>query len=321
MKRFALIGMALAAVAAGLVGCEWNTGEDASSWSSAYDWVNFSGVYRGSTTIPLDPDYVPGVTNVYGESESNWTMPIRGTRRSGVVSHGNIVPGSVTVSCNGANLSDSQSNGILTGNGSGTINYASGAWSIEIDAAYADYDKENPIAVSYAYQVVTDESGSEFSTSEVDAYSFNVDHNGQYLTLVDNVGAAYTGRIKKMQSSSGAQNTDIEQVAGDEESQGAHAKITYYESELPANGDLVVASFEVSGSGGKIVGTLSGLVNQGVITERLLDGTKITAGSTDDIYAFAPAVTITFVSTSSGTNTTEGTETSTSTSTSTASTN
>ena len=321
MKRLAWIGIWVAALAVGVTGCSWETGDDAESWSSAYDWVNFNGVYRGSTTIPLDPDYVPGATNVYGESESNWTMPVRGTRRSGVVSHGNIVPGSVTVSCNGANLSDAQSNGILTGNGSGTINYASGAWSIEIDAAYADYDNENPITVSYAYQVVTDESGSEFSTTQVDAYSFNVQHTGENLTIVDNTGAAYAGRIKKMQSTSGAQNTDIEQVSGDEESQGAHAKITYYESELPANGDLVVASFEVSGSGGKIVGTLSGLVNQGVITERLLDGTKITAGSTDDIYAFAPAVTITIIPATTGTNTTEGTETSTSTSTSTASTN
>ena len=232
MKRFALIGICVAALSAGFVGCSWETGNDAESWSSAYDWVNFSGVYRGTTTLQLDPDYTPatpGTTNVYPESETKWTMPIRGTRASGQVSHGLLVKGSVTVSVGGASLTDPDANGILVGNGSGTINYVTGNWSIEIDAAYADFDKANPITVSYAYQVVeegTEDSGSEFGSTQVDAYSYVVEHNGQYLKITDNTGASYSGQISKMQSASGAQNTDIEQVSSDEESQGAHAKIT-----------------------------------------------------------------------------------------------
>lgn len=45
MKRMALIGILAALTAAGIVGCSWETGDDATSWSDTYNWVNFSGTY------------------------------------------------------------------------------------------------------------------------------------------------------------------------------------------------------------------------------------------------------------------------------------
>lgn len=48
MKRFALIGILVALTAVAMVGCNWDTGSDAETWSDVYNWVNYSGTYLGS---------------------------------------------------------------------------------------------------------------------------------------------------------------------------------------------------------------------------------------------------------------------------------
>lgn len=305
MKRFALIGMVMAAMAAGLVGCEWSTGDDATSWSSSFDWVNFSGVYRGIGGGLLVTDYtttpsIPGVTNVYSVTESGGTMPKQVGAASGNMSHRPVIPGSVMISVgNNATLADPGKAGILTGNGSGTVNYEGGTWSIELDLAAIDWDKANPITVSYSYTVSTDGSssgGAEPGSTRVSIYSFSVDQTGQNLSIVDNNGATFSGKISQIRSLSGAQNTDITQVSNDEISQ--HAKATYYESELPADGDVIVASFEASGMSAayipvKIVGTFEGTVAAGVFASRQMDGTWIeSGGKTGNINAQTESVAI-----------------------------
>lgn len=57
MKRIALIGMCVAVAALGFMGCEWSSSSGNESWSSSYDWVNFSGVYRGADNSLLVTDY------------------------------------------------------------------------------------------------------------------------------------------------------------------------------------------------------------------------------------------------------------------------
>jgi hypothetical protein len=165
MKRFALIGIGIALVAISMTGCSWETGSDAESWSSSYDWVNFSGVYRGVGGGLLVTDYsttpsIPGVTNVYSKTESGGTMPIRGTSASGKVSNGNLVPGSVMITVGNATLSDIAKDGVLSGNGSGSVNYEGGTWSILIDPGFVDVDKANPIIVAYSYTVSRDGTAS-----------------------------------------------------------------------------------------------------------------------------------------------------------------
>lgn len=65
MKRIALIGILAVLTAVGIVGCSWETGDDATSWSDTYNWVNFSGTYTPFT----NPDNVyvielPGIKSI-----------------------------------------------------------------------------------------------------------------------------------------------------------------------------------------------------------------------------------------------------------------
>jgi hypothetical protein len=306
MKRFALIGMWVAVLAVGIMGCNWETGEDATSWSSSYNWVNFSGSYRGVGGGLLVTDYtstptIPGVTNIYSATESGGSMPARGTKASGKVSHGSIVPGSVMITVgSNATLSDSTKDGQLGGDGTGGVDYEGGTWSIEIDAATVDFDKANSIKVSYSYIVSRDGSSSSGARpgSTGSIYSFQILHEGQHLTFTDNNGATYTGFISEIRSSSGAQNTDINQVGGDETANDT-SKLTYYESPLPANGDIIIATFECTGRSAalrnvKIVGTLHGAVAAGNFTSRRLDGTWIEMpGKTGDINGQTETIPIT----------------------------
>ncbi len=307
MKRFALIGMCAAALAAGIAGCNWETGNDATSWSSSYNWVNFSGTYRGVTGGLLVTDYtstpsIPGVTNtiaIVGEGQGSFVA--NQTIFSGTLAHGNVVPGSLIVTLyNGAGgvvrtFADNAL-GVL-GTGQGNVQYVSGSWNLDLTTEFptvAGY-----VRASYSYTVSNSGSAgseAESGATRVSIYSFTVSHNGQHLTLVDNNGASFAGYISQIRSTSGAENTDIGQVANDEQSQ--RAKITYYESELPADGDSIIANFECSGTSAayipvKIVGTLEGTVAAGVFTGRTMNGTWIeVGGKTGDINATTDPIVI-----------------------------
>ena len=136
-----------AAVAAlGLMGCEWDTGSDAENWSSSYDWVNFSGVYRGASGGLLVTDYtttpaLPGSTNVVTLSnDSQGSFALGQSSFSGTLDHGNVVPGSVVITLysNGGEALRSFSddgNGVL-GTSEGTIQYVSGSWTIRSNVLF-----------------------------------------------------------------------------------------------------------------------------------------------------------------------------------------
>lgn len=328
MKRLVWLGTGVVALAMVFVGCNWDTGSDADSWSSAYDWVNFSGTYRaadgGILTITTEQSSTETTTTT-GTGQDNTNRPtaagtangsgISRTVAQGTLSPGDIVPGSVGITlyfASGAphsSYGDDGAGNLTGGLAPGVIIYRYGSWRIDLSsimgapdggswrATYRYYVEEpgSSGGEETSTTVSTGGSGSTSTTTTSDPiYFYTVQHKGQYVTLVDDSGRTYSGRISKIQSASGAQNTDIDQVAGDEEANdGKFAKYTYYESPLPANGDQVIASFECTGSGGKIVGTLSGLVNLGVLAERRLDATLISGGTADDINAIAPAVTIT----------------------------
>jgi hypothetical protein len=307
MKRYALIGMVLAALAAGLVGCEWNTGEDATSWSSSFNWVNFSGTYRGATGGLLVTDYtttpsIPGVTNtIIVANETQGSFVAGQTTLSGKLRHGNVVPGSVVITLyNGAggiirSFADNGS-GVL-GSGQGNVQYVSGSWNLELTTDFPTV--AGSVRANYSYTVSNSGasgSGAESGATSVSIYSFNVTHSGQNLTIVDNNGATFSGKISQIRSTSGAENSDIPQVVADET---AHrAKATYYESELPADGDSIIANFEASGVSAayipvRLVGTLEGTVAAGVFTGRSMNGTWIEAGGkTGDINATTDPVVI-----------------------------
>lgn len=317
MKRFAWLGIGIALVTVGLVGCDWSTGNEATSWSSAYNWVNFSGTYRSAaggllvtdyTTTPATPG-TPGSTNTL--TVANETQPdfsAHSTVFAGKLKHSNIKPGSVKIDLKDNNgiLWDSFSddgNGVLSGGqGGGTVSYAAGSWTYSLKDGLDGPVFNGKVRASYSYFVSNsgtpgnDGSGARpGSTGYI--YSFAVVHQGQHLTFTDNNGATYAGQIGEIRSASGAQNTDIGQVGADERGNDT-ARYTYYESPLPENGDTMIATFECSGISAammqiKIVGSFQGTVASGVFTGRILTGTWIElGGKTGDINGQTTSIPI-----------------------------
>ena len=298
-----------AIIAVGLVGCSWDTGSDADSWSSSYDWVNFSGVYRGVSGGLLVTDYtttpsIPGSTNIVSvKNESQTSISLNQTEYAGKLSKTPIVPGSVALDFGYFSASD-DGNGILTGPmGDGTISYTSGAWTYSGAAAAVAAGTVRATYSQYISNTGSAGSGAVPGSTRFSIYSFNLSHQGQKLTITDNNGAIFTGHIKKMQSTSGYQNTDISQVGANEQRNDSllAAKLTYQESPLPENGDTIVANFECSGTSAagipvRIVGTLQGTVAAGVFSGRRMDGTWIeVGGKTGDINAVTTSVPVTSI--------------------------
>lgn len=329
MKRNAWIGVLAAVLAIGLAGCEWETGSGSDSWSSSFDWVNFSGTYRSAAGGLLVTDYTttpstPGSTNVMAVTgESQGTFVVNQTAFSGNLDNGNIVPGSASIYLynDGGTLRTLIDNGnrvLTSGADSGTIDYISGAWSINFNPLNP-VTEAGRIRANYSYQISN--SGSAGSGARPGStgsiYSFVVVHKGQNLTVTDNNGAVYEGKISEIRSASGAQNTDIGQVGDDESANdnvSQRAKYTYYESPLPEDGDVIIASFDCSGVSHagvpvRITGVFQGTVAAGVFTGRTMSGTWIEAyGKTGDINGQTTSLPITTVSADAGTGDTNAVE-------------
>jgi hypothetical protein len=293
MKRFALIGIGIALIAISITGCSWETGSEAESWSSSYDWVNFSGLYRATYGAYLVSDYTTILaTDGYTETETYSGQGLGGVSivsASGTLdtSDGPLTLGSVSIIIYTADArvhstySDSAVPGVLAGSsGTGTVT-TDGGWTIAFTG------DSGPVSGGWSatWQIVVYEDGTPATTkpgSTGSIYSFNVEHQGQNLTITDNNGAVYTGKINDMASASGAQNTDITQVGADE-SGNDKSKYTYYESPLPEDGDIINATFEASGVSAaamsvKIVGTLKGSVASGVFAGREMNASWIEVG-------------------------------------------
>ncbi len=305
MKRFALIGACVAVLAVGIVGCDWDTGSDATSWSSSYNWVNFSGVYRSAAGGLLVTDYTttpatPGTTNTLTvKDESQGSFAFGQMEFSGKLKNGNVSPNSVVISLYNTSgvvirsFSDN-GNGVLGSSSEGTIEYVSGAWTIKL-GQLAPAQSAGIIRASYSYLVSN--SGSSGSGARPGStgsiYAFTVIQQGQHLTFTDNNGATYTGYIGEMRTASGTERSDEE------------GKF------MPTDGDTMIASFECSGVSAalmqvKIVGTLQGTVASGVFTGRTLNGTWIEqGGKTGNINGQTTSVAISTTSAATTDTTTE----------------
>ena len=259
--KHAWMGAAAALLVAGWVtsGCDWQAGSSSETVSDRYNFANFSGVYRAANNSILISDYTSfpeagsaGSTNtVTGEVIGSTTAGV--SVYSGVLAHGNILDDSVQVQAGVFVLNDDGS-GALAGNGkTGTIVYQTGAWSINLAGEWpAD---GTPITASYRYAV----GGTSGSTAGINPnnpgvsgaaiYSFNVTQSGNSITIVDNNGATYSGKISSIRSTGGV-SSDIASTANPQ----------------PADGDTLVASFEASGTSAagrkvKIVGSFQGVVD------------------------------------------------------------
>lgn len=292
MKRFALVGVCVAAVAVGIVGCDWDTGSDATSWSSSYNWVNFSGVYRSAAGGLLVTDYTttpstPGSTNTLTvKDESQGSFVVGQQAFSGKLKNGNVSPGSLVISLYNSSgtvirsFSDN-GNGVLGSASEGTIEYVSGAWTITL-GQLVPAQSAGVVLASYSYLVSNSGSAGTGARpgSTGSIYSFTVLQQGQHLTFTDNNGATYAGYIGEMRTASGTERSDEE------------GKF------MPTDGDTMIATFECTGVSAalmqiKIVGTLQGTVASGVFTGRTLNGTWIEqGGKTGDINGQTTSVAI-----------------------------
>ncbi len=302
MKRFALIGMCVAGLAVGLMGCNWETGNDATNWSSAYNWVNFSGTYRSAAGGLLVTDYTttpstPGSTNTLtAANEAQGSFVLGQTAFSGKLKNGNVAPKSVVITLYDAAgvviKSFADDGNQVLGTSEGTINYVSGAWNITL-SILTPAQSAGTIRASYSYLVSN--SGSAGSGARPGStgsiYSFNVVQQGQHLTFTDNNGATYTGVIGELRTASGTERTD---------------EVDRF---MPVDGDTMIATFTCSGVSAammqvKIVGSLQGTVASGVFTGRTLSGTWIElGGKTGDINGQTTTVPIVTTATDTATDT------------------
>lgn len=281
-------------LAALLVGCEgdWTSGGGVESWNDSYNWVNFSGVYKGLGGGLLVTDYsatpgTPGVTNkVNGESIA--VADGLKTKFSGKLKHASVVRGSVSITVAGYLTLTDDGTGVLGGGGAdGTIEYGTGAWSIDLKGTAPD--SGTAITASYQYTVAgnagTGSAGS--GSSGIKVYSFTVFQEGNVMTITDNNGSVYEGNFGSIRSSAGATGN-------------------------PVSGDTVVGQFECNGVSAagfsvSIVGTLQGVVggDGDVLGNRQMFGTWIEdGGRTGDVNGEASPIAI-VVTPTAGETTTE----------------
>ena len=228
-------------------------------------------------------------------SESGGYLDANQTARSGMLGNTPIVPKSVTITVGDITMSD-DGEGNLTGTGvkSGSVSYDGGAWSFTLSDKYSStsprkvtvayaysvsvVDGKREVIIRYGYSVSNSGGGgsAQAGSTGKTIYSFVVAQQGQNLTITDNNGAKYTGRISSLRSTSGVAPTNS----------------------LPRDGDTIVASFSTQGTSaaGKkvtITGTFQGTVATSVFTGRTMQGTWIeSGGKTGDINGTAGAVSI-----------------------------
>lgn len=225
------------------------------------------------------------------KKESGGTLPAKALSASGAVSRTPIKPGSVTIKVGSDITLADDGNGALSGSGgTGTVSYDAGTWTFTLaDVQWSSLSRK--ITVSYAYTVTSkgastgsDDSGSNSSeksdtttttTTTTDdgrrsgasgraIYAFVVVQQGQNLTITDNNGGSYKGRIGELRSASGATPESSRNL-------------------LPKDGDTVVATFNCKGMSAAgmsvtISGTFQGTVSSGVFTGRTMQGTWLEAG-------------------------------------------
>jgi hypothetical protein len=287
-------------------GCEWESGGD--GYNSRYDWVDFSGVYRGvnggylltafsgTSGTPGTPG-IPGTTNIFTRSQVVATTAGSQTKYSGVLSFRPVLSGSLTISTPFGTLIDDGSGGLGgAGAASGSINYSTGGWSIDFGGAP---DVGQPLTANYRQIVVTPGSPGTLpgepvvpasipGGSRIEIFSFTVLQQGQNIQITDNNGSVYSGKLGRANVTDGSADAATVVVG------------TSIAMQFSANG-VSAAGYQV-----KIVGTLQGVVsslsgNQLQFADRRLFGTWIeTGGKTGDINGQASPVTLTVIEGSGG---------------------
>jgi hypothetical protein len=314
-----------------VMGCSWESGDsgDFTAWNDSYNWVNFSGVYRAPSGGLIVTDYngTPGSTEttVTSPQDTLGTSVASQHTYSGTLANRPVSAGSMTVDCVGFHFADNGS-GTLVGSvagTSGTINYTTGVWTLNLGAL--DFGEGNRIAVTYKYVEGATTGSTDPGNTGPGIYSFVVAQTGNILRFTDSSGARYEGYISGVStpggnptdtsagntttagtSGSGATGTTANQN-GTASGQGSSTAAQGGVSQTPPQGRLfgeAIAQFEVQGTSAAgrqvtITGTLQldYTTNQqrtsAALANRTMNGTWIEdSGATGDIVGSASQITV-----------------------------
>jgi len=296
MKLMNLTCVAVCGVIVLCSGCDWTSGGGTNTWNDRYNWVNFSGVYRGINNGILVTDFTPVSTTGGGVQDGSQSLGTAdGTRTdfAGTLSHRPIIEGSLKITVAGYTFTDDGSGILSSGrsDASGTIEHGTGAWTLSFGIAPSAGQAVN---ATYSYNTASDITGGGSGASKITIYSFTVFQQGNTLSITDNNGSVYEGNMGSISSTGGAsQDNTI----------------------VPAAGDQVIGQFTASGVSAagipvEMAGTLQGVVAGGgdsgiMLSQRQMFGTWIEDnGTTGDINGTAAPIGITIDTTTDTTTTT-----------------
>ncbi len=308
----ALFVAALCTVGVFSTGCEWESSGSEGSWNDSMSWVNFSGLYRsGSGSRPLVSNFSlssGGTGDTDPETGNEIEYPVAGQEgplKSGpfvviddVIDFQNrgaagwtLKRGSINITITGTSTGPVGSftdngSGILAGtysqvpggpsfNGTGTVNYDTGAWSITL-SGNDPFVQEARVAYTYVVLNDPDVSGGGGGTDEDPptsgdwVYTLQVVQTGNRLSFTDNRGFVWEGVLSSVTTPGG---DDSGRSPGD-----------------------VVGTFEVKGvtdARYKITGTFSGSyevvaqedgISYGQMTLRRIQGIWMEPTGNGDLY-------------------------------------
>lgn len=186
---FALIGM---------TGCEWEGSGDGDFWSERHSFINFSGIYRPArgSSIILSYEGSGAVDSSTGigviSSETLGSGDGVSTTYGGTLQETPVLPGSLSITAGGFHLTDSGNGELEAANATGDINYGTGAW--DIDLGGVPLNNGATITASYRYEGPLG-GGSDKPGSTYPIYQFTVQQTGNQVTLIDNYGQSYQGKL------------------------------------------------------------------------------------------------------------------------------
>ena len=277
-----------------VIGCDWTTGGGVDSWNSRYNWVNFSGVYRGVGGGLLVSDFTvtpgtPGVTNSVSNERVATADGVR-TAYNGVLARLPIVPGSVTISTAGFQLQDDGEGGLAGGGKTGSITYGTGAWSVDFGASTPSTG--SAIVASYQFSLTgtPGASGPGSGASGRAVRTFTVFQEGETLQITDNNGATYRGQFGSVRTAGGAASGDRLPEGGTIIAQFTARGTSAAGLEVRMTGTFQAAVGNVSDDGGS-----------GSLSSRQMYGTWIESGGrTGDINGQASPIPVTMEGTGGG---------------------
>ncbi len=315
----------------GLMGCEWQGGGEGNSWNDRYNFVNFSGSYRGAggggllvsqytgTVVTDTGDGGGGTSGSYvtvnGESDGSRTVPANGVQRlfTGSTNGKPVKPGSLTIAFGG------DGNGFFSDDGSGhlegsillegvaqvaavegTIEYDTGVWSILLVPPGIPSSGSTltvSVTLSYLYESTGTSSGSSGSGSSGPA-------SGATKVTIYVFNVAQEGNKLQIVDNNGS---TYQGSFGSIRSTGGSDQDSTYATY--SNGDQIMGQFEAKGRSAanidvKMVGTFQATIAGAVtaddgtttsmqLSDRRIMGTWIESnGKTGDINGQAAPVSV-----------------------------